>query len=450
MVDEMKANPRLLNEYETTFDSEEKVTNALKITKNNFTITTGVVEFDSLLIPDPMKKGRKETFLGLSTSIAELGILSPIHVMITDSYTEWVKTHESTDVFDGFKYILLDGFRRVWGGCKNGLERSNAIIWDFKDKDKGTELSTFLSLVLNKVQKRSWGEIWYLYQILEVQSALTPGTLEYLLQLDPGDAMKLKDIMSCDYADVKEELLSNKKTIAQAYSLLQKYRKEEDQLLKEDNKGIADLDQADGVIEKGKNSVLSNDEVKEILEMEDNFDTELSDSNFDGDLSMDDISDRQKVGERHPLDPALRAETMIRDNYTCQCCGAGAEMSMMSKLSILQSHHKISVSNSGPDTKENITTLCMVCHTLIHVLGRHSLRFGISKEEFDGMSEPSKEQHKKIMALARVDWEAGTRLGKNKEEIKKDNSDYYKFKMPGTDLAQNSKAIQEYKKEQNK
>ena len=45
-------------------------------------------------------------------------------------------------------------------------------------------------------------------------------TLEYLLQLEPGDAMKLKDIMSCEYSDVKDELLSNKKTVSNGYFMM--------------------------------------------------------------------------------------------------------------------------------------------------------------------------------------------------------------------------------------
>ena len=305
MEEDLRANPALMDEYENTFDSEEKIANALKVSKGDFTLDVGVIDFDSLLIPDFVKAGRKETYLGLSTSVAEIGIVHPVHVMISESYSEWA-SGDKEEEFEGYKYILLDGFRRVWGGYKNGLTRCNAVIWDFKDKDRGNELSTVLSLVLNKIQKRSWAETWYLYQLLEVQSAMTPGTLEYLLQLEPGDAMKLKDIMSCEYPDVKEDLLSNKKTITQAYNMLQKYRKEEDQLLKEDNQGIANLEQAEGVIEQADDEKLSNEEVKEILEMDDDG-LELKEDDFD-EMLKDIEPEVQKPGERHPLDPALKAE----------------------------------------------------------------------------------------------------------------------------------------------
>lgn len=436
----MKANPELMQEYENTFDSEEKVANALDITQSNFTIEPGVIEFDSLLIPDPLKKGRKETYLGLSTSIAELGILTPIHVMVTEGYADWV-AENGDEPYEGYKYILLDGFRRVWGGYKCGLSRCNAMIWGFEDKDKGTELSTFISLVLNKIQKRSWGEIWYLYQILEIQSALTPGTLEYLLQLEPGDAMKLKDIMTCDYSEVKDDLMSNKKTISQAYNQLQKLRKEEDQLMKEDNQGIADLDQADGVIEEAGDATLSNDEVKEILEMDDDG-LELKEDDFDEMLKGAE-PEVQKVGERHPLDPALKAESLLHDNYQCVCCGMGQYLPMRYKLGILQSHHKIAVAHGGPDSVENLATVCVSCHTLIHLLLWSNLKFGMSKEEFDGLPNEEQTRLKNIMAIAKKDYEAAKKLGKTPDDIKKDNSHPSTFKMPGTDLRENAKAIKE-------
>lgn len=437
----MRANPELMEEYENAFDSEEKIANALKVSKGDFTLDMGVVEFDSLLIPDFVKAGRKETYLGLSTSIAEMGIIQPIHVMVSESYADWAEGDREEE-FDGYKYILLDGFRRVWGGYKNGLTRCNSVIWDFKDKDKGNELSTVLSLVLNKVQKRSWGEIWYLYQLLEVQSAMTPGTLEYLLQLEPGDAMKLKDIMSCEYPDVKDDLLSNKKTITQAYNMLQKYRKEEDTLVKEDNKGIAELEQAEGVIEKADDERLSNEEVKEILEMEDDDELELTEDDFD-EMLKDVEPEVQKVGERHPLDPAIKAESLLHDNYQCVCCGMGKYLPMRYKLGVLQSHHKIAVAHGGPDSVENLATLCVSCHTLTHLFIWSGMKFGMSKEEFDSLPEDEQERLKKIRAVAKKDYDAAKKLGKTNDDLKKEYARPSTFKMPGTDLRENTKAIKE-------
>lgn len=445
MSSELISNPKLLAEYEGTFSNEEKVSNALNISKSNFSIKLGYVDFDDLSFTEPIKKSRKETYLGLSTSVGELGILTPIHVMVTEGYADYLDGVRDED-FHGFKYIVIDGFRRIFAGKKNGIDGCNAVIWEFKDKDLGSQLITSLSRLLNKCQGHSWTEIWYLYQILEMQSSMTPGTLEYLLQLESGDAMKLKDIMLCDYPEVRDELMGNKKTLTQCYNMLQKLRKDEDMLAIEDQMGLSEVEEAKEIIDDtDKRARLSDEDVKEILEMSDSFDGELSEDDFDEFMGNNQPDDRQTVGDRHPLDPALKAETLKRDNYQCQCCGTGKSYPLKYALAILQSHHKISVANSGVDSAANIITLCMSCHTLVHVLLKNNLKFGISKESFDELPTSEQEVLKNIMKIARIDHEAGRRLGKNKEDFRKDNLDSSKFKMPGTDLSENMRAL-EYKK----
>ena len=446
MIEEMRANPQLAEEYEQTFDSEEKVSNSIKIDKDSFTLDTGVVDFDDLLVPDPMKQGRKETYLGLSTSIAELGIVDPIHVMVSEGYSSFVEQYPDEE-YDGFKYIIMDGFRRVWGGLKNGLTRCNAVIWNFKDKDKGSEILTTLSMILNKCQKHSWTEIWYLYQILEEQSNLTPGTMEYLLQLEPGDAMKLKEIMTRaeDFPDPKEDLISNKKTLQQCFNALQKELKEQDQLAKEDNQGIADLEQSEGIIEKDDgNRALSDDEVNELLEMGDSFSGDLSDEDFDELMGNNLPDDRQVSGDRHPLDPALRAAVLQRDGYCCQISGRGKGLPAPIALSILNVHHKVPVHAGGTDTMENLITVSLDAHTLIHIIERNNGKLGMSKEQYDALPEDEKEFIKGVMKIARIAVEANRRMGKSREQLKKE-VEVPRFQMPGAVQKKNMKAIEQSK-----
>jgi len=440
VMQEISDNQEMLSEYENAFEVEERVSHAMKLYKGDFTLEIGVVDFEFLLIPDPIKKHRRDTYLGLSTSIAELGILEPIHVMISEGYADWVEENGTGEGFQGFKYILLDGFRRVWSGYKNGLQRCNAVIWDFKDKDKGVELATVLSLLLNKKQRHSWSEVWYMYQILETQSALTPGTLEYLLQLEPGDAMKLKDIMQSGYGEVIDDLLSDKKTIAQAYNMLQKLRKEEDILMKEDNKGISDMEQAEGLISKAGDSLLSNDQVNELLEMSGNFDGELSEEDFDELMGNNLDDERQTVGERHPLDPALRAAVLQRDGYCCQISGVGKGLPANIALSILNVHHKVPVHCGGTDTMDNLITVSLDAHTLIHVIERNMGKLGMSKEQFDALEEKDQVFIQGVMKIARIAVEANRRMGKSREQIRKDAS-VPRFQMPGTVQKQNMEAI---------
>ena len=443
--DTLQDNPELLEEYENTFSNEEKISHAMKLTSENFKIDVGVVEFNSLLIPDPIKNARKETHQGLSTSVAEIGIVSPIHVMVTEGYADWVSENPGVDVaeYEGPKYILVDGFRRIWAGYKCGLSRCNAVIWDFEDKEKGSDLLVILARILNKCQEQSWNEVWGLYNILMAQSPLTENTLDYLLHLDSGDSSKLKSIMeNADrFPEPKEDLLSKKKTLQQAFNMLEKMRKEVDKLAEEDNTGISEMEQADGVVERAGDQVLSDEEVKEVLEMADNFDGELSEEDFDELMGNNLPDEGQKVGERHPLDPALKAAVLARDGYCCQVTGRGKGLPAPIALAILNVHHKIPVHAGGKDTMNNLITVCLDVHTLVHIIERNGGKLGMSKEQFDALPEDEKEFITGTMKIARIAVEANKKLGRTKEQIKKDTSDAIKFKMPGVVQRENMEAV---------
>lgn len=442
MNEDLLENEDLLDEYEGSFSSEEKISHAMKLSKESFSIDIGVVDFDDLLIPEPMKTGRKETYLGLSTSIGELGIVSPIHVMITEGYANWKNSGGSEEEFDGFRYVLLHGFRRVWGGYKNGLERCMAVIWDFKDKDKGNDISMVLSNLLHKSQKHSWMEVWEMYQLLTAQASVSESSIEYLLQIDIGDAPKLKSIMerADEFPEPKQDLLDNKKTLQQAYNMLQKQMKEVDQLAKDDVTGISDMEQAEGVVEGSEDILLSDDEIKDILEMGSGGD-ELSEEDFDEFMGNNLPDDGQKVGERHPLDPALKAAVLARDGYCCQVSGRGKGLPTPIALAILNVHHKVPVHAGGKDTMDNLITVCLDVHTLIHIIERNGGKVGMSKETYDALPQEEKDFITGTMKIARIAVEANRKLGRTKEQIKKDTADAVKFKMPGVVQKENMDAV---------
>ena len=54
-----------------------------------------------------------------------------------------------------------------------------------------------------------------------------------------------------------------------------------------------------------------------------------------------------------------REHVLVRDNYTCQCCGK--------KNCRLEVHHIVFRSNGGSDTLENLITLCEDCHKAVHL-----------------------------------------------------------------------------------
>ena len=64
---------------------------------------------------------------------------------------------------------------------------------------------------------------------------------------------------------------------------------------------------------------------------------------------------------RSRLDPEayedLRQQVLRRDAWRCQSCGT---------MSNLEVHHKQFRSHTGPDSEENLITLCARCHARAH------------------------------------------------------------------------------------
>lgn len=430
----------LQKEYDANFSDEERIMNMLKVTSDMYTRTRKVINLKEVCISEPLKLGREQTMVGLTKSVKEMGVLTPIHVMTMEQVED---EDDEPDDMRNYKYILLDGLRRVFGALKNQVFEVDAIVWDFPDKEKGRQIALPLSLLLNRTQRRKWSEIWELFQILEMQSSVTPGTLEYLLQLEPGDAMKLKDCMLCDYEEVKECLLNNEKTLEQAYKLLQKLRKEENMLEKEETMGISNVEEAQEIVgdaSEGKEG-LSEQDVRELLEMADS-DIDVDDEDF-GALNQGE-DHHQKVGEREPLDPALRQAVLSRDDFRCQICGVGGP----AFLSVLAVHHKISVAAGGADALDNLITLCLTDHIMVHVAERNGGKLQITKEEYDDSKPEEQKRFKKILKYSKIIVEANKRKGFTREQIFENTKSVMKHPMPGAGLAENRKAYVEAKKEE--
>lgn len=415
----------LEQEYDNSFDGDEKVGAILKLTSDAFTRRYERILIHQIGLTDPLKKGRAKTMIGLTSTVKDLGVVSPIHVMtVSDDVAD-----------DDYKYVLLSGLRRMYGALRNGHTEIDAIIWDFKDKDQGSDLALFLSLMLNRTQRRNWGETWDLYKVLEMQSAVTPGTLEYLLQLESGEAMKLKDVMLCDYEEAKEALLSGDKTLDGAYKLLQKLRKEEDLLAREDATGLSQtIDGADGIASTniGEKGQLSDQDVAELLEMVGDTGnvSEIDDADF-GALNQSALGDEyQKVGERHPVDPAIRQGTFQRDNYNCRCCGTGG----VAFLATLVYHHAIPVSAHGADSIDNGLTLCDSCHQTLHCAEKAGGRIAMTKEQFEGYNEAEQRRIKLILKYAKIAVEAHKRCGNSVDKIREEANKSGRHRMPGETL----------------
>ena len=432
----------LEQEYDATFDDDEKVNNLLKLKSSNFKQTFATIRIDEIGLTDPVKRARVKSIRGLTSTVRDMNIINPIHVLKLNT----------EDEDDDMKYILLDGFRRMYGAKRNGLDEINAIVWSFEDTEQGVDLALFIGLLLNKRRKHEWSEIWDLYQILEVQfEGITPGTLESLLQLEGGEAMKLKDVMLCDYPEVKDTLLTNKKTLDGCYKMLQKLIKEEDDIAKEDAQGVDIVEGAENLKQDKESNKrdLTDEEVMELLEMTEDLD-DLNDVE-EGDFkelnkAADGFDEKQVVGERHPLEKELRNAVLARDKFVCQCCGLN--MGAGSRNGLIAVHHKLPVHVGGKDVLENLTTLCLNCHVTLHIMERNGGSIMMSKADFDALTSDEQLSLRKILKLARVAVEADKRRGLSKEEIRKQTASSVRHIMPGEGLSENQEAYEAYKRKQ--
>ena len=64
--------------------TEDSVANLLKITSDKFTREKRVIKIADIGFGEPMKIGRKQTLSGLTQSVKELGVVTPVHVMAVD------------------------------------------------------------------------------------------------------------------------------------------------------------------------------------------------------------------------------------------------------------------------------------------------------------------------------------------------------------------------------
>ena len=427
-----KKSAKLSAEYDEAFDGEEKMMHKLSTIKSEINVVQKEIEIDSVIISNFKKIGRTDSISGLTGVVSEWNVVSPIHVLALE---------------DDDCYQLLDGLRRIFAALRAGKKTIKAMVWEFSDRREGKELANIISLMINRNQKYTPKEMWEQMKVLESVNDAAPGLIEYLLQMEPGDAMKLKDVMLADacYDDFRDGLLNGKYSIEQAYKKLCNERKKEEKLEKEDRLSL----DADGLkttsplgydsFENGDEPErLSAKEAKEILEMSD-LNDDVEDETFDSldrtnEIRKDDL--HQKVGERTFVDASVKKATLIRDGNKCRCCGIGGE----AWAGILVYHHLIPVYAGGPDTVDNGLTLCVNCHLTLH----NYITGDVQKP--DNMEPEQEAILMKIMKFGNIALDASNKLGMKREELKKANASSKKHPMPNANVKMNKEALEEAEK----
>ena len=404
----------------------------------------------------PIKDYRADTYSGLFNVIREMGVIVPVVVTPLAEYADFLADNNITTGaeadelgYAGPRYRVLDGWRRIFASLKNNYDEIPAAIVTFHDPEVGRDLSNLMHLVLNRAQTHTWAEKWAMQQVMEESYSLTPSMLDWLLLIDAGDSMRLKEVMLAEYPEVTDEFLSGKKDLARSYKALEKLRKAEaNPTVGDDDRKISSVDEAgDLATADTEDAPLSDEEVKNLLEMGDELrevrdllnkeadtdDADIDDENYGGDPIPENAAEQvgfeggdddedmfgevdentvQDTKDRKPLSKELRTAILARDEFTCQACGYGKGITSMVHLGQLEAHHKTSVYVGGSDAMSNFVTLCQRCHGLVHILAGFNAKIGMTKEEFENVPDNDQTMFRVCIKLAKVILKAEEETGK--------------------------------------
>lgn len=436
-IDMVTPEDEATKDASSVLNSSDSIEAAIHEMSGGFEIHSGMVYLGDIVLLEYVKNSRKETYMGLTQSISEWGQLHPITVAETAAYARFKEVNPE-GVFTGRKYILIDGLRRVYSMTAMKYDQAQANILSFEHPEKVASVVPLLRSLYNKVERMSWSELWGYLKVLDESYTLAPNIEEYLLGLDGGDIMKFKDIMANQdkYPEIVDNLFSKKKTLDQSYSALNKARKEEDKLRMEDQSGIGSIEEAKDIMEddQGSHQGLSEDEVKDVLEMSS---SDMNDDDFAGedagaDLAQSDFG-AQDVHDRHILPPEVKQACLRRDNFTCVVCGVGGAPF----IGTLVQHHPVPVYAGGRDIiaspvfiedesgnlklnpENNLVTLCDTDHLALHsIVFRLGGKVPMTKAEYDSYSPEMKERLRKLKLLIDIQNKCDEKLGKNRKVVK--------------------------------
>ena len=172
------------------------------------------------------------------------------------------------------------------------------------------------------------------------------------------------------------------------------------------------------------------------------FDKKFNDIDV-GDIDVNDVDDsdrsREALGETVKYKDGMtvgrevKIAVLARDKFTCQCCKQGGK----SWLPILVVHHKVPNACGGPNTEDNLITLCQNCHMRLHVYTMRGLQ--VDKSE---LSEQETATLKRIYFYGNIALEAFKKRGikqKDRVAIQEKGAQHLR---PGANLKDNNAAYE--------
>lgn len=363
---------------------------------------------------------RKNTDVeSLVTSIKNDGLINPIVVAPTKT--------------EG-RYVLIKGARRLLACAKLGMKTIPCVI---NNQATISDIHVIEPLYSHSKPYTVSDMIDYIEYLKKEKNITAPSMIEYLLNMESGDFVKLQDLRDFNDEDIMSQLLTGQLTISAAFKKLEQLRKKMGRDKMENaraEKIYGDATYGTGVLaesgEMGSNdSGLSEDEVKSMIDgmgsLEDVSDINGEELRQQGDSIQGYQPHKQDPENRERLDPKLRKAVLARDNNTCQICGMGGQ----EYGEVLDIHHAVEVYLGGTDQVDNLITACTCCHKLIHLWGRGELQV----RPFDQMDEAEATKFKRIIKLGNVIRQGMAAKGMKKEQLKKlDQADTIGRRLKGS------------------
>lgn len=356
----------------------------------------------------------------LTTSIKNDGLLQPLVVAPTKT--------------EGH-YVLIKGARRLMACAKLGMRQVPCVVNKQISNSDIHVVEPIYSHTKPYSVSDMLGYIDYLKKEKHIEAA---SMIEYLLNMNSGDYMKLMDVMDDNDEEIVGALLTGQLDIGSAYKKLEQKRKKSgkdkmatdraEKIYGDTTKYGTDILADSGETGSGSDQ-LSEEELKEIvdgigdLDNVDNLDGE--ELRKDGDTITGYQPHKQDPNDRERLDPKLRKAVLARDNNTCRICGMGGQ----EYPEVLDCHHILEVYLGGDDDINNLICACTVCHKLIHLWGRGELQV----RPFEQMDEAEANKFKRIIKLGNAIREGMAAKGMKKEQLKKlDQADTIGRRLKGS------------------
>ena len=404
----------------------------------NFVRGSEVVKISKIACAEALKSLRFETLSGLTSSIKELGVAVPIQLMslktgkVSDTVSdtsegcdtgdenaeggraegesaegesaedESAEDESMEDAEDDVEYALIDGARRIYGCLRAGLTDIPAVVWHFDGVDLDAARGSLLALhaIINRAQKSTWKELWGFYRVLEKQG-ISATDLEYLLQLEPGDSLKLKAVFLDGDEDLLDSLNTGKKTLEACYKAYLKKQGGLKEKLDAADVCKGAIGVSDKILRTGQGDVLTPEQAKSEMEFGSGGASKaelgsepealLSESSVPMPGWEGSMGSSVKGSESEPSGD-LKSAVFARDNFKCVCCGTGGS----AFLGALVLRHR----RGGANTEENLVTLCESCSSVLCGIEQEGGQLSITDKQMAEYSPEEQKRLNKILELA--------------------------------------------------